>query len=127
MSELEPGAASTTAAASAAAQTRAGEGDAAEVVVLGAAEPAPREGVDFEIGAGVERGARGLPYERRPDDPLYRPLRIYTQDPAASRLEGAVALVNVPYEPLAPGPVGAVIAVDSDSRSVDTLDRARFR
>lgn len=72
------------------------------------------EGIHFTIGAGVERAARGRPYERKPGDPLYRPLRIYTSDPTASALEGATATVNVPYEPLKPGPVGHVFAVVSD-------------
>ncbi|HVF09680.1 MAG TPA: hypothetical protein VNA16_02700, partial [Abditibacteriaceae bacterium] len=58
------------------------------------------------------------PYERGAGDPLYRPLRIYALDPAVSRLEGAVAAVNVPFEPLQPGPVGRLFVVDDldDSR-----------
>lgn len=51
------------------------------------------------------------PYERRRTDPLYRPLRIYTLDPTARRLEGAVATVNVPFEPLEPGPKSALFEV----------------
>jgi len=71
----------------------------------------PGEGQDYDIGAGVSRPP-ALPYERQPGDPLYRPLRIYTVDPSVSRLEGSVATVNVPYEPLAPGPAGQLFAVD---------------
>lgn len=58
-------------------------------------------------------------YQPRPDDPVHRPLRIYALDPDESRLDGAVAVVAVPYEPLEPGPVGSVIAVD------DVDDRGR--
>lgn len=106
----DPQPASTPAAASAVAQSRAGAGGARAGGVPDLHGPAPRR--DFTIGPGVARGAHGLPYERAPADPLYRPLRIYTLDPAASRTEGAVATVNVPYEPLEPGPAGAVFRVD---------------
>jgi hypothetical protein len=64
------------------------------------------------IGPGVTRGARVRPYERKAGDPLYRPLRVYALDPAASVTEGAVAVVNVPYEKVWPGPVGALFRVD---------------
>ena len=42
-------------------------------------------------------------YTRQPGDPVYRPLRIFALDPSVSRLEGAIANVNVPYEPLETG------------------------
>jgi hypothetical protein len=58
------------------------------------------------LGAGSVQ-----PYERRPEDPLYRPLRIYTLDPTARRLEGAVASVNIPFERLKPGPTSALFEV----------------
>lgn len=61
------------------------------------------------LGAGSVR-----PYERRRTDPIYRPLRIYTLDPNARRLEGAVATVNVPFEPLKPGPKSALFEVVDD-------------
>jgi hypothetical protein len=51
------------------------------------------------------------PYQRRFEDPISRPLRIYTLDPTASRLDGAIATVNVPYEPLDPGPKGRLLEV----------------
>jgi len=105
---------STPAASAAIAQMREGGGPD---LPDGEAK-CPGVGQDFEIGPGVERGAAVRPYERAADDPLYRPLRIYTLDPAASRLEGAVAVVNVPYEPLEPGPAGSVLRVtprDGDS------------
>lgn len=46
--------------------------------------------------------------------PLYRPLRIYTLDPSVSDRIGGVATVNVPYEKLETGPVGALFDVRCD-------------
>lgn len=60
------------------------------------------EGEGFNVSPRIDRGAGGVPYERGPDDPLYRPLRIYTLDPGALKSDGAIATVNVPYEPLTP-------------------------
>jgi hypothetical protein len=73
------------------------------------------------IGEGVRRTLRARPYERRRGDPIYRPLRIYALDAAASEREGAVALVNVPYEPLAPGPRGCLFEVEETFRTADGL------
>ncbi len=67
----------------------------------------------FTLGQGVERAYRVLPYERKLTDPVYRPLRIFALDPSASRLHGNVARVDVPYEPLLPGPQGQVFEVDA--------------
>ena len=67
---------------------------------------------DFTIDERVARAAQRQAYERQAGDPLYRPLRIFSLDPSASRLEGAEATVNVPYEPLAPGPIGRLFEVD---------------
>lgn len=72
---------------------------------------APGEGVRFLVGDAIRR-RQVTPYQRTGDDPLYRPLRIYTMDPAVPKLEGATATINVPFEPLEPGPVGALFAVD---------------
>jgi hypothetical protein len=72
----------------------------------------PGEGVRYRIGPGISRSVRGLPYERQPGDPLYRPLRIYTLDPSATRDEGPVARLKIPYEPLKPGPCGRLFAVE---------------
>src|SRR5215218_8633008 len=98
---------STPAASAAVAQSRGAAPEPDEFP----AEPGTT--VPFRIGAGVRRSARVAPYERKKTDPIYRPLRIYTLDAAESRLEGGVALVNVPYEALEPGPVGAVFRVDN--------------
>lgn len=70
------------------------------------------EGFAFILGEGIRR-MPVAPYQRQKGDPLYRPLRIYTVDPATPKLEGAIGTINVPYEPLEVGPVGAVFSVDS--------------
>lgn len=75
------------------------------------------------LGEGIERDGICAPYERTPDDPLHRPLWIYALDPAASRLEGAATLLAVPYEPLEPGPKGALFTVDS----YDSTAGVRYR
>ena len=77
----------------------------------------------FEIGPRVYRAARVRPYSPQPGDPLVRPLRIFTLDPATSVLDGAVAEVDVPYEPVAPGPVGALFEIDP----VDGVHGVRYR
>jgi hypothetical protein len=69
----------------------------------------------YGLGPGVTRASRIEPYRREPSDPVYRPLKIFTRDPAASLLEGSVALVNLPYEPLTPGPEGKLFRVEEDS------------
>jgi hypothetical protein len=67
----------------------------------------------FSLGPGVARAASAATYERRTDDPVYRPLKVYTLDPAARALDGATAVLRVPYEPLEPGPKGCVFEVDA--------------
>jgi hypothetical protein len=74
---------------------------------------------------GVARAASVRPYERRSTDPIYRPLRIFSLDPAQSKLQGAVALVNVPYEPLLPGPIGRLFEVDNHDRARQNVRYAR--
>ncbi len=99
---------STAEATTAEAQTRRGGTPAA---FPGQPARCAAEERDFAIGPGVLRATRTHPYERRPKDPIYRPLRIYTLDPTAPRLEGAVNVVNVPYEPLEPGPLGSLLEI----------------
>lgn len=43
--------------------------------------------------------------------PARRRLRVFSLDPTLSRRTGATAVLSMPWEPLAPGPVGARIAV----------------
>lgn len=68
----------------------------------------------FEFGHGIALPALCKPYRRRASDPVFRPLRIYALDPTVSRFDGAIATINVPFEPLAPGPVGSVLEVLGD-------------
>lgn len=65
----------------------------------------------FEVSDRVTLQARMHPPSRDPRAPLYRPLRIYTLDPSVSDRLGGVATVQVPYEKLAPGPVGALFEI----------------
>lgn len=68
-------------------------------------------GQRYRIAPSVTRPIPAA-YRRRPDDPAYRLLRVLTLDPTASRLEGSVACIEVPYEPLEPGPQGRLFKVD---------------
>lgn len=74
------------------------------------------EGKDYRIHPAVQQASRAQAYERQPTDPPSRPLRIFALDPAASRREGSIATIAVPYEPLACSPrggfSGAMFAVD---------------
>ena len=99
---------STTQAAAAQAQSR-------EAASLPHASPQTQSKLPaehFTIGLGVTRTSHAAPYQRKPNDPLYRPLRIFTRDPAASLLQGSVSSINIPYEPLGPGPEGKLLEVD---------------
>jgi hypothetical protein len=78
----------------------------------------------YTLGLGVTRASSIAPYQRNSSDPLYRPLKIFTRDPAASLLEGSIALVNLPYEPLKAGPEGRLFRVERGTAgsSVDLDD-----
>lgn len=82
-----------------------------ETAPAGTAQADAREGQDFLIGAGIARQPVS-PYQRSKGDPVYRPLRIYTVDPSTPKLDGAIETINVPYEPLEPGPCGRLFSVD---------------
>lgn len=130
MEERGAGTAGTASTAEAVAADAASRGDTGFRSAGGAPQaPYPGEGTAYAIGAGVLRAAL-TPHERAPDEPVYRPLRIFTVDPAQARLEGAVATVNVAYEPVQPGPVGALLEVDDtdaetgrERRKADLDDR----
>ena len=79
------------------------------------ATPPPVTGpMPFQVASRAIRADHTRPYERREGEPIYRPLKIFTLDPSASRLDGAIATLKVPYESLEPGPRGAVFEVDND-------------
>ena len=65
----------------------------------------------FIIGESVKRAGLVRPYVREPFDPVFRPLKIYSTDPADSKLDGSLATVQVPYEPLERGPEGRLFKV----------------
>ncbi len=80
--------------------------------------PSTRSGIDFEIGPRVAWSLACTSYEREPHDPVFRPLRIYALDPTASVLDGALSVVNVPYErvEIGPrGPRGSILEIISES------------
>ncbi|HWI12685.1 MAG TPA: hypothetical protein VNT02_00445 [Burkholderiales bacterium] len=79
-------------------------------------------GIRYTVREEVSR-APPMPVRHRRGDPLYRPLRIYAMDPSASKLEGAIACINVPYEPLEPGPCGRLFRVDN----YDAVQAQRYR
>jgi hypothetical protein len=83
----------------------------------------------FTIGPGVTRSAAMRLHVRTPGTPLVRPLRIYTLDPSQSAGDGAVTVIKVPWEPLAPGPVGQIFEVSAfdgvrENAAVDLDDPA---
>ncbi len=65
----------------------------------------------YEVSERVWRQAVAPP-RLQPRAPLVRPLRIYTLDPSVPHRFGGIATVQVPYERLTPGPVGALFALD---------------
>jgi hypothetical protein len=80
----------------------------------------------FVTAPGMLRPHHASPYQRAATDPVHRALRIYTQDPATSRLDFAVAAVDVPYEPLSAGPRGSLVHVvdynETRRESYDPID-----
>ncbi len=68
----------------------------------------------YAISSRVARQAQIRPYQREPHAPLTRPLRVFTLDPSVSDRLGGVATVMVPYEKLAPGPVGSLFEVNCE-------------
>lgn len=81
---------------------------------LNGAAPRPAEPPDgdyFTVDPVFLGAAAVVPYQREPDEPIYRPVRIFALDPSASRLDGAIATINLAYEKLEPGPRGAVLEV----------------
>ena len=76
-----------------------------------ARKPAP-DVLAYEISSRVAQHASLKPPRRERGAPGSRPLRIYTLDPSVSDRVGGVATVQVPYEKLDPGPVGALFRVE---------------
>ena len=65
----------------------------------------------YRLGEGITTAARPTPYVRKPGEPVHRSLRVYTQDPGVSRFDGAIAELQVAWEPAGPGPSGSLFVV----------------
>ena len=118
MSETPDGSStSTPESVKAVAQNK--EGTTADSKAAKTSIPCPEEGKLFVVGESVKRAVEGRPAERQADQPIYRPLKIFALDPSVSRLEGATALVNVPYEPLTAGPTGYIFKVDNTTAGAE--------
>src|ERR1700694_2594353 len=76
----------------------------------------------YTLDEHVSRADLLPPYERKSSDPVYRPLKIFTLDPTTSFLVGSIALINLPYEPLKPGPEGHLLRVESPGRVLNLED-----
>ena len=116
--------ATTTAAVAATSQSRDGGVDTSAEADASRGDFAG-EGTQFTLGEGIRR-LPAVPYQRKKGEPLYRPLRIYTIDPSASKLDGAIGTINVPFEPLKAGPEGTiftVVGIDMAHRSANLEDQ----
>jgi hypothetical protein len=80
------------------------------------------DALPYRLGPRVRAAVNTQPYRRRSADPARRALRIYAVDPAQPHDEGAIAVLEMPWEPLAPGPRGAVVVVDT----LDRVSGARY-
>ena len=105
--------ADTPAATAATAQSQGGgtprddDGAAAKRRRRGKSKPAAlAEPITYRLGERVKASAETPRYERKIDDPVYRPLKIYTIDPSRHRDQGQTAEINIPYEEVAAGPTG---------------------
>src|ERR1700742_630817 len=81
--------------------------------VLAQAPLASGDAATHEEPAETDRlpAAPPAPLGRRPLAPVFRPLRVYTFGPTRGRARGNIQTILVPYEKLAPGPVGQRVAV----------------
>jgi len=81
--------------------------------------------MQFIISKRLTRARHTKLYERTPDDPRYRKLKVYSISPAVSRMESGIGTAVIPFEPLDPGPVGSVIEVintDENGESWSKVD-----
>ena len=67
--------------------------------------------VRYTLSERITSDVRAVPYRRQTGDPVHRPLRVYTQDPDVSIFDAPVTVAQVPWEPLTPGPCGALFVV----------------
>jgi len=78
----------------------------------------------FQISPRVARQALARPYrwQRGDNKPVSRQLWIYTLDPSVSDRLGGVAKVDVPWEPLEPGPKGELFEIDGAGAPAPLID-----
>ena len=69
-------------------------------------------GKTYQLGPRVYHTATSA-HDWRLGEPTTRRLRIFAVDPSALVREGKYATIELPYEKLAPGPVGALFEVDT--------------
>ncbi|MBI1298801.1 peptidase M4 [bacterium] len=74
----------------------------------------PAEGTAYQVSRWINR-AQVRPYEPAAGEPRSRPLQIFAVDPSLPRHRGAIATVQVPYEPLQPGPTGMIFETTETS------------
>lgn len=77
--------------------------------------------IGFELGERMLIPAFSPPPEPKLGDPASRPLWIYASDPASFGLRQPVLKVEVPYEPVEPGPSGTLFKVCVDALPPDLL------
>ena len=92
------------------------------------AGPTAPESKAFEISPRVARQALAKPYQwrRGEDNPVSRQLWIYTLDPSLSDRQGGVTKVEVPWEPLEPGPKGELFEIDGTGAPELLSDAGKF-
>jgi hypothetical protein len=78
-------------------------------------------GTAYELGKRVFYASESA-HAWSPGEPTTRRLRIFAVDPSALVREGKYATIEIPYETLAPGPVGKLFAVENDDPDRDRPD-----
>jgi hypothetical protein len=84
----------------------------------------PPDAIGYEISDRIRLQALPAPSNTDEGSYAFRPLRIYTLDPSVSHRLGGVATVEVPYEELKPGPVGALFEIDLSGAPAELAVRA---
>ena len=75
--------------------------------------------ITYKLGERVLLPSKIAPYTPKPGEPHTRPLWIYTSDPAGADLRQPLRRVDVPYEPLEPGPAGLLFSVQHGAMGED--------
>ena len=73
----------------------------------------------FQVHDSLSRKRARLAMQNR-EMPARRKLRVYAQDPSLGTEDGAIYTVSIPYEPLQPGPQGAVLMVQDFDEDTQT-------